>query len=118
MPATLPRAKIPVTIDAAFVRFVHTQSLTVQVWRGRARAWPQGGLCVGVARVALRSLLTTLGGVGGNVSITSPAGSGDGPSTGSIGVRLFFKHRGLGSSGEAPNDVGVESTAPEQQRVR
>lgn len=113
----LPRAKIPVTIDAAFVRFVHTQSLAVQIWRGRARAWPRGGLCAGVARVELRSLLITLGGVGGNVSITSPPGNGDGLATGSIAVRLFFKHRGLGSSGEAPNDLGHENTVSEQERL-
>lgn len=95
-----------VTIDATFVRFVHTQSLDIRIWCGRPAAWPRAGASAGVARVALRSLLTTLGGVGGNVSIAPRAGD-DRHAAGHIAVRLFFKHRGLSSSSVEP-DAGPE----------
>lgn len=92
----LPIVQLPVTINAAFVQVVHTQFLEVRVWRGLPKAWPRGGNPIGVARVALRSLLTTLGGIGGHVKVTSS--TGEGGRAGSAAIRLFFKHRGLGAS--------------------
>ena len=98
--------QLSVTIDAAFVQHMHTQSLELRVWRGDRAGWPTGGTACGVAKVVLRSLLTTLGGVGGDVAITQAAGGGGGGGggddrVGSVAARLFFKHRGLGSSGGA-----------------
>lgn len=100
-----PTCQLPVTIDAAFVQFVHTQSLELHVWRGDRGDWPAGGTACGVARVVLRSLLTTLGGVGSDVTIASEASGGD--CAGSMTVRLCFKHRGLGSSSD---DAAVEQS--------
>lgn len=104
-----PTCQLPVTIDAQLVEFVHTQSLELRVWRGDRADWPDGGTACGVAKVVLRSLLTTLGGVGGDVTIIPETGGGSGGGggsgsggdrTGSMAVRLFFKHRGLGSSSD------------------
>lgn len=97
--------QLPVTIDAQFVEFVHTQSLELRVWRGDRADWPDGGTACGVAKVVLRSLLTTLGGVGGDVTISPETvggvgGGSGGDRAGSMTVRLFFKHRGLGSSND------------------
>ncbi|CAM9342575.1 unnamed protein product [Scytosiphon promiscuus] len=58
--------ELPVTIDAAFVEYVRTQSLELHVWRGSREDWPAGGAACGVAKVQLSFLLTTLGGVGGD----------------------------------------------------
>ncbi|CBJ27795.1 conserved unknown protein [Ectocarpus siliculosus] len=88
------RLELPVTIDAAFVEFVNTQSLELRVWSGNREDWPAGGSPCGVAKVALRSLLTTLGGVGGDAAVITP---GEGVVGGNVAARLFFKHRGLGS---------------------
>lgn len=85
---------MPVTINAAFVEYVHTQSLKLRVWRGRRDDWPKAGTAYGVAQVALSSLLTTLGGIAGDIIITPESGH-DSRRTGSIAVRMFFKHRGL-----------------------
>lgn len=82
------------TIDAAFVEFVNTKSLELRVWSGNREDWPAGGSPCGVAKVALRSLLTTLGGVGGDAAVITP---GEGVVGGNVAARLFFKHRGLGS---------------------
>lgn len=92
--------QLPVTIDAAFVEFMHTQSLELRVWRGDRADWPTDGNPCGVAKVVLRSLLTTLGGVGGDLTIAQETG-GSGDRAGSIAARLFFKHRGLGPTGVA-----------------
>lgn len=70
------------------------------MWKGDQADWPAGGTACGVAKVVLRSLLTKLGGVGGNVTIVPETGGGDGDRAGSMSVRLFFKHRGLGSSSD------------------
>ncbi|CAB1118524.1 unnamed protein product [Ectocarpus sp. CCAP 1310/34] len=88
------RLELPVTIDAAFVEFVNTKSLELRVWSGNREDWPAGGSPCGVAKVALRSLLTTLGGVGGDAAVITP---GEGVVGGNVAARLFFKHRGLGS---------------------
>lgn len=100
--------QLPITIDAAFVEFVHTQSLEIHVWRGDRDEWPRAGTALGKAKIALRSLLVTLGGIGGDVNI-SPA-TGRGYRAGRVAVRLFFKHRGLGSRHEPalPGNGGEE----------
>lgn len=97
-----PSNQLDATIDATFVRFLHTESLDVRIWYGRPAAWPRAGASAGVARISLRSLLTTLGGVSGNVSITRRAGD-DHQAAGYIAARLFFEHRGLSSSSAEPN---------------
>lgn len=48
-----------------------------------------------MAKVVLRSLLTTLGGVGGDAAVISSGEGGFGG--GNVAARLFFEHRGLGS---------------------
>ncbi|CAM9554962.1 unnamed protein product, partial [Ectocarpus sp. 13 AM-2016] len=88
------RLELPVTIDAAFVEFVNTKSLELRVWSGNREDWPAGGSPCGVAKVALGSLLTTLGGVGGDAAVIT---AGEGVVGGNVAARLFFKHRGLGS---------------------
>lgn len=90
------------TIDSAFVEFVHTQSLEVCIWRGRQEDWPEAGTPHGVAKVALRSLLTTLGSIGGTISI-NPGREHSSPTDGSIAILLFFKHRGSGSNDASPH---------------
>lgn len=95
------------------MRFVHTQSLEIRIWSGVQGAWPRGGAPAGVASVPLRSLLTTLGGVGGTVSIVPHADDGC-QTGGKIAVRLFFKHRSLGCS-EVESD-GAAASQP--QRIK
>lgn len=97
--------QLPVTIDAAFVEYVRTQSLELHVWTGRREDWPAGGATCGVAKVVLSSLLTTIEGAGGDMAIVSER-SGDGSDSGCITARVFFKHRGLG-----PNDDARPSRA-------
>lgn len=94
--------QLPVTIDAAFVEFVRTQSLELRVWKGCRASWPSGGTACGVGRLLLRPLLTTLEGVGGDVPIAAEVGGGGGGDrAGSVAARVFFKHRGSGSNGGA-----------------
>lgn len=101
-------SQLPVIIDAAFVQHMHTQSLELCVWKGDRADWPTGGTACGVAKVVLRSLLTTLGGVGGDVAVTKGTGGGSGDRAGNIAARLFFKHRGLGSIEVADADAVTE----------
>lgn len=76
------------------MEFVHTRSLELRVWRGARDDWPTAGTACGAAKVALRSLLTTLKGVDGDVAVTPEGGRG----SGSVVFHLFFKHRGFGST--------------------
>ena len=75
---------------------MHTRSLELRVWRGARDDWPRAGTACGAAKVALRSLLTTLEGVDGDVAVTPEGGRG----SGSVACHLFFKHRGVGSTDE------------------
>lgn len=84
---------------------MHTQSLEVCIWRGRQEDWPEAGTSHGVAKVALRSLLTTLGSIGGTVSV-NPGREHSSPTDGSIAILLFFKHRGLRSNDASPHKDG------------
>lgn len=90
------------------MKFVHTSSLEVRIWRGRRDDWPEAGSSCGVAKVALRSLLTTLGGIGGTVPI-DPGQEHGSTTGGSIEIIMFFKHRGLGSNdaSSSHNDGGT-----------
>eukprot|EP00903_Cladosiphon_okamuranus_P009595 g9134.t1 len=108
--------ELPVTIDAAFVQHMHTRYLELRVWRGDRADWPTGGTACGVAKVVLRSLLTTLGGVGGDLAITKGTGGGGGDRIGSVAARLFFKHRGLGSNEDADADTDADAAAERETR--
>ena len=96
--------QLPVTIDAAFVEFVRTQSLELRVWKGGRASWPSGGTVCGVAKVVLHPLLTTIEGVGGDVAIAPQGGGGVDRAAGSVAARVFFKHRDSGANEDANGD--------------
>lgn len=81
-------------IDAAFVEYVHTQSLELRIWRGRRETWPKSGAAYGVANIPLRPLLMKLGGIGGNVTMLRRNESDE--RAGSVTVHVSFKHRRTG----------------------
>lgn len=88
------------TIDAAFVEFVHRESLKLRIWTGGQGEWPNGGTACGVAKVALRPLLTTLSGVSADaISVSTDVG---GDRNGTIAIRLYFRHRRLSSDERSP----------------
>lgn len=80
---------------------MHTQALEIRVWSAPSqKSWPRSGTVVGVARVALRPLLTTLGGFRGRVNLSPPDGANG--HAGSVALRLCFKHHGLDLTNELP----------------
>lgn len=82
------------TIDAAFVEFVHTESLELRIWRGRRETWPKSGTVYGVATIPLRPLLMKLGGIDGGVAVLRRNESDE--RAGSVAVHVSFKHRRAG----------------------